>query len=144
MEENKRTLSFQDVKNSEIEIFENKFEMNFSEEYINRLKSLDIKNIEEEETFNKLKEMLNIVLDDSEAYNKISESYKKHENKEFGTQVFIKVMTFIFNEYSKEVNAIKGIDFGSKNLYANRDQRRDNRNNGYRKNNYKGYNNRRY
>lgn len=147
MEENKKILSFQDVKNSEIEIFENKFEINFSEKYINRLKSLDIKKVEEEETFNALKEMLNLVLNDNEAYNKIATSYKNHENKEFGTQVFIKVMTFIFNEYSKEINSIKGIDFGSKNLYANREQRRDNRdnrNNGYRKNNYRGYNSRRY
>ncbi len=132
----KRILSFEDVKNSEIDIFGNKFEMNFSEEYIKKLKEIDIKKVEDEEVFNKLKTMLNLVLDDNEAYNKIESSYKEHEKKEFGTQTFIKVMTFIFNEYSKEIANIKGIDFGSKNLQANREQRRDN--------SYRGYNNRGY
>lgn len=136
MENNKRILGFEDVKNSEIEIFENKFEINFSEEYIERLKAIDVNNIGNAEVFGALKEMLNLILNDKEAYNKIKKSYEEHEKKEFGTMIIIKVMTFIFNEYNKEIASIKGTDFGSKNLYANRQQKRyDNR--GYNK----GYNN---
>lgn len=132
MENNKRILGFEDVKNSEIEIFENKFEINFSEDYIKRLKAIDVNNIGNAEVFGALKEMLNLILNDKEAYNKISNAYKEHEKKEFGTSVFIKVMTFIFNEYNKEITSIRGTDFGAKNLYANRQQKRyDNR--GYNK-----------
>jgi hypothetical protein len=136
MENNKRILGFEDVKNSEIEIFENKFEINFSEEYIERLRAIDVNNIGNAEVFGAMKEMLNLILNDKEAYNKIKKSYEDHEKKEFGTMIIIKVMTFIFNEYSKEIASIKCTDFGSKNLYANRQQRRYN-NRGYNK----GYNN---
>ncbi|MFA5410220.1 MAG: hypothetical protein WC343_15705 [Bacilli bacterium] len=132
----KRILSFEDVKNSEIDIFGNKFEVNFSEEYIKRLKEIDISKANDDEVFSKLKTMLNLILNDEKAYEKTENTYKEHEKKEFGTQVFIKVMTFIFNEYGKEIAKIKGIDFGSKNLEANRSQRRDN---GYRKYNNRGY-----
>lgn len=128
---NNRVLSFEDVQNSEIEIFENKFEMNFNEEYIERLKKIDTKNIKEEEQWKELEKILNLILDDEEAYNKIKTSYENHEKKKFGIQILLKVLTFIFNEYSKEVNNIKGIDFGSKNLYANREERR---NNNYKRN----------
>jgi len=138
MENNKRILGFEDVKNSEIEIFENKFEINFSEEYIERLKAIDVNNIGNAEVFGALKEMLNLILNDKEAYNKIKKSYEEHEKKEFGTMIIIKVMTFIFNEYNKEISQIKGTDFGSKNLYANRQQKRyDNR--GYNKGYNSGY-----
>lgn len=135
----KRILSFEDVKNSEIDIFGNKFEINFSEEYINKLKGLKVENINDESVFGEFKAMLNLVLNNEEAYNKIKTSYEEHEKKEFGTMIFIKVLTFIFNEYSKEIANIKGTDFGSKNLYANREQKRTNNYRGYNK----GYNNRR-
>ena len=137
MNENKRILSFEDVKNSEIDIFGEKFEVNFSEEYINRLKALNIEDISNKEVFAQLKMMLNLVLSDEKAYDKIATTYKDHENKEFGTQTFIKVMTFIFNEYSKEIASIKGTDFGSKNLYANKNKNQNYR--GYN-NSYNGYN----
>jgi hypothetical protein len=117
-----RTLSFDDVKSSEIDIFGNKFEVNFSEEYIERLKALKVENIEDKDVFAQLKTMLNLILSDEKAYDSISNAYKSHTNKEFGTQVFIKVMAFIFNEYNKEIASIKGTDFGAKNL--NREQRR--------------------
>lgn len=120
----KRSLSFEDVKNSEIEIFENRFEVNFSEKYIEDLKALKIEDIDKEEVFTKLKVQLNLILNDEKAYDKIAESYKNHENKEFGVQTFIKVMAFIFNEFNKEISNIKGTDYGAKNLYSNREQRR--------------------
>ena len=134
---NNRKLSFEDVQNSEIEIFENKFEINFNEDYIERLKAIDTKNIKEEEQWKELENILNLILNDDNAYNKIKTSYENHENKKFGIQILLKVLTFIFNEYSKEVNNIKGIDFGTKNLYVNREQRR---NNNYKRNgNYNRY-----
>ena len=126
-----RVLSFEDVQNSEIEIFGNKFEMNFNDEYINSLKKIDLNNIKEEEQWQELENIMNLILDNEDAYNKIKSSYEKHENKRFGIQVLLKVLTFIFIEYSKEIANIKGYDFGSKNLYTNREQRR---NNNYKRN----------
>ena len=70
MNNNKRILSFEDIENS-IEIFGNKFELEFSEEYIKRLKNIDIKNIQDNNIFEALKEMLNKVLNDDNAYDKI-------------------------------------------------------------------------
>ena len=42
MNNNKRILSFEDIENS-IEIFGNKFELEFSEEYIKRLQNISSK-----------------------------------------------------------------------------------------------------
>lgn len=120
---NNRVLSFEQVKNEEIEIFENKFEMNFNEEYINRLRNLKVEEINDGNVFNEFKRMLNIILNDENAYDKIKTSYENHEKKEMSTQVFIKVMTFILEEYAKEVEKLQGYKFNN----VNREQRRNNK-----------------
>lgn len=130
-----RRLSFEDVQNSEIEIFENRFEMNFNEDYINKLRNLKIEKINEENIFEEFKKMLNVILNDEAAYDKIKTSYEAHENKEMSTQVFIKVLTFILEEYAKEVQKIQGHNFNTINL--NREQRRNNKYN--RNGNYNRY-----
>ena len=130
-----RRLSFEDVQNSEIEIFENRFEMNFNEDYINKLRNLKVEKINEEDIFEEFKKMLNVILNDEGAYDKIKTSYEKHENKEMSTQVFIKVLTFIIEEYAKEVQKLQGYSFNNVNM--NREQRR---NNNYKRNgNYNRY-----
>ena len=130
-----RRLSFEQVKNEEIEIFENKFEMNFNEDYINRLRNLKVEEINDGNVFNEFKKMLNIILNDENAYDKIKGSYEAHEKKEMSTQVFIKVLTFILEEYAEEVQKLNGYRFN--NIKVNREQRR---NNNYRRNgNYNRY-----
>lgn len=104
---NDRILNIEDIENS-IEIFGIKFDMEFSEEYIEKLKKIDIKDIEKDDNvFKQLKIMMNIILNDENAYNKICEEYKKQKNKELGIQGFVKVFEFIFKEYSKEFNNIE-------------------------------------
>lgn len=104
---NDRILNIEDIENS-IEIFGNKFDMEFSEEYIEKLKKIDVKDIEKDENvFEQLKTMMNIILNDENAYNKICNEYRKQKNKELGIQGFLKVFEFIFKEYSKEFNNIK-------------------------------------
>lgn len=133
--DNNRRLSFEQVKNEEIEIFENKFEMNFNEDYINKLRSLKVEEINDGNIFNEFKKMLNVILNDEEAYDKIKTSYEEHEKKEMSTQVFIKVLTFILEEYAKEVQKLNGYKFNNVNI--NREQRR---NNNYKRNeNYNRY-----
>ena len=116
-----RRLSFEDVQNSEIEIFENRFEMNFNEDYINKLRNLKIDEINDENVFNEFKKMLNVILNDESAYDKIKTSYETHEKKEMSTQVFIKVLSFILEEYAKEVQKLQGYKFNN----INREQRRN-------------------
>lgn len=133
--DNNRRLSFEQVKNEEIEIFENKFELNFNEDYINKLRSLKVEEINDGNIFNEFKKMLNVILNDEEAYDKIKTSYEEHEKKEMSTQVFIKVLTFILEEYAKEVQKLNGYKFNNVNI--NREQRR---NNNYKRNgNYNRY-----
>ncbi|MBQ8206796.1 MAG: hypothetical protein IJZ77_04970 [Bacilli bacterium] len=126
-----RRLSFEQVKNEEIEIFENKFELNFNEDYINKLRNLKVEEINDGNIFNEFKKMLNLVLNDESAYDKIKNSYETHENKEMSTQVFIKVLTFVVEEYAKEVQKLQGYKFN--NVNVNREQRR---NNNYKRNRY--------
>ena len=126
-----RRLSFEQVKNEEIEIFENKFELNFNEYYINKLRNLKVEEINDGNIFNEFKKMLNLVLNDESAYDKIKNSYETHENKEMSTQVFIKVLTFVVEEYAKEVQKLQGYKFN--NVNVNREQRR---NNNYKRNRY--------
>jgi DNA gyrase/topoisomerase IV subunit B len=116
---NNRVLSFEQVKNEEIEIFENRFELNFNEDYINKLKNLKIEKINEEDIFEELKKMLNVILNDENAYDKIKNSYEAHEKKEMSTQVFIKVLTFIIEEYTKEVQKIQGYKFNNREIRRN-------------------------
>ena len=130
---NNRRLSFEQVKNEEIEIFENKFEMNFNEDYINKLRNLKVEEINDGDIFNEFKKMLNVILNDENAYDKIKTSYENHEKKEMSTQVFIKVMTFILEEYAKEVEKLQGYKFNN----VNREQRRNNKYN--RNGNYNRY-----
>ena len=133
--DNNRRLSFEQVKNEEIEIFENRFEMNFNEEYINKLRNLKVDEINDGNVFNEFKKMLNVILNDENAYDKIKTSYETHEKKEMSTQVFIKVLTFILEEYAKEIQKINGYKFN--NINMNREQRR---NNNYKRNgNYNRY-----
>ena len=128
-----RKLSFEQVKNEEIEIFENKFELNFNEDYINKLRNLKVEEINDGNVFNEFKKMLNVILNDDSAYDKIKNSYESHEKKEMSTQVFIKVLTFILEEYAKEVQKLNGYKFNN----MNREQRR---NNNYKRNgNYNRY-----
>ena len=139
MNNNKRILSFEDIENS-IEIFGNKFELEFSEEYIKRLKNIDIKNIQDNNIFEALKEMLNKVLNDDNAYDKIKNSYEKEKNKEFGLQTFIRVFEFIFNQYVEEMNNMnKKMSGMMRPNYQNREQRRNNNRNNYRGNKYRRY-----
>lgn len=133
---NNRVLSFDQVKNEEIEIFGNRFELNFNEDYISKLRNLKVEKINEEDIFNEFKKMLNVILNDDSAYDKIKNSYEAHEKKEMSTQVFIKVLTFIIEEYAKEVQKLQGYRFNNVNM--NREQRR---NNNYKKN-YNRYNRR--
>lgn len=133
-----RKLNFSDVKNSEIEIFENKFEMNFNEDYINKLRNLKIEKINDGNVFDEFKQLLNVILNDESAYDKIKTSYENHEKKEMSTQVFIKVLTFILEEYAKEVQKLNGYKFNNVNM--NREQRRNNKYN--RNGNYNKYNRR--
>ena len=72
---NNRVLNINDIENS-IEIFGNEFELEFSENYINRLRSIDVNKIRENNVFEQLKELMNLILNDKEAYNKISKSYE--------------------------------------------------------------------
>ena len=137
MNNNKRILSFEDIENS-IEIFGNKFELEFSEEYIKRLQNIDVKNIQDNNVFEALKEMLNKVLNDDNAYDKIKSSYETEKQKEFGLQTFIRVFEFIFNQYVEEMNNMnKKVSEIIKPNYQNREQRRNN----YRGNrrNYRRY-----
>ena len=137
MNNNKRILSFEDIENS-IEIFGNKFELEFSEEYIKRLQNIDVKNIQDNNVFEALKEMLNKVLNDDNAYDKIKSSYETEKQKEFGLQTFIRVFEFIFNQYVEEMNNMnKKVSGIIKPNYQNREQRRNN----YRGNrrNYRRY-----
>ena len=135
MNNNKRILSFEDIENS-IEIFGNKFELEFSEEYIKRLQNIDIKNIQDNNVFEALKEMLNKVLNDDNAYDKIKSSYKQEKKKEFGLQTFIRVFEFIFNQYVEEMNNMnKKMSGMMKPKYQNREQRRNN----YRGSTYRRY-----
>ena len=92
---NNRVLNVNDIENS-IEIFGNEFELEFSENYINKLRSVDIKRIEENNVFEQLKELMNLILNDKEAYNKISKSYEEQKGKEFGLQAFIRVLLFCY------------------------------------------------
>ena len=128
-----RRLSFDQVKNEEIEIFGNKFELNFNEEYINKLRNLKVEEINDGNIFNEFKKMLNVILNDDNAYDKIKNSYEAHEKKEMSTQVFIKVLTFILEEYAKEVQKLNGYKFNN----MNREQRRNNKYN--RNGNYNRY-----
>lgn len=138
MNNNKRILNFEDIENS-IEIFGNKFELEFSEEYIKRLQNIDIKNTQDNNVFEALKEMLNKVLNDDDAYDKIKTSYEQEKKKEFGLQTFIRVFEFIFNQYIEEMNNMnKKMSGMMRPNYQNREQRR---NNNYRGNrgNYRRY-----
>ena len=132
---NNRVLNINDIENS-IEIFGNEFELEFSENYINKLRSVDIKRIEENNVFEQLKELMNLILNDKEAYNKISKSYEEQKGKEFGLQAFIRVYEFIFNQYVEEMNNMnKKMSGMIKPNYQNREQRRNN----YRGNKYRRY-----
>ena len=132
---NNRVLNVNDIENS-IEIFGNEFELEFSENYINRLRSIDVKKIEENNVFEQLKELMNLILNDKEAYNKISKSYEEQKGKEFGLQAFIRVYEFIFNQYVEEMNNMnKKMSEMMKPNYQNREQRRNN----YRGNKYRRY-----
>lgn len=132
---NNRVLNVNDIENS-IEIFGNEFELEFSENYINRLRSIDVKKIEENNVFEQLKELMNLILNDKEAYNKISKSYEEQKEKEFGLQAFIRVFEFIFNQYVEEMNNMnKKMSGMIKPNYQNREQRRNN----YRGNKYRRY-----
>ena len=138
MNNNKRILSFEDIENS-IEIFGNKFELEFSEEYIKRLQNIDVKNIQDNNVFEALKEMLNKVLNDDNAYDKIKNSYEAEKQKEFGLQTFIRVFEFIFNQYVEEMNNMnKKMSGMMKPNYQNREQRRNNYRGNYR-GNYRRY-----
>lgn len=132
---NNRVLNINDIENS-IEIFGNEFELEFSENYINRLKSIDVNKIRENNVFEQLKELMNLILNDKEAYNKISKSYEEQKGKEFGLQAFIRVYEFIFNQYVEEMNNMnKKMSGMMKPNYQNREQRRNN----YRGNKYRRY-----
>lgn len=132
---NNRVLNVNDIENS-IDIFGNEFELEFSENYINRLRSVDIKRIEENNVFEQLKELMNLILNDKEAYNKISKSYEEQKGKDFGLQAFIRVYEFIFNQYVEEMNNMnKKMSGMIKPNYQNREQRRNN----YRGNKYRRY-----
>ena len=132
---NNRVLNVNDIENN-IEIFGNEFELEFSENYINRLRNIDINKIKENNVFEQLKELMNLILNDKEAYNKISKSYEEQKGKEFGLQAFIRVFEFIFNEYVEEMNNMnKKVSGMMKPNYQNREQRRNN----YRGNKYRRY-----
>ena len=136
---NNRVLNVNDIENS-IEIFGNEFELEFSENYINRLRSIDINKIKENNVFEQLKELMNLILNDKEAYDKISKSYEEQKGKEFGLQAFIRVYEFIFNQYVEEMNNMnKKVSGMMKPNYQNREQRRNNNRNNYRGNKYRRY-----
>lgn len=135
---NNRILNVNDIENN-IEIFGNEFELEFSENYINKLRSINIDRIKEKNVFEQLKELMNLILNDKEAYNKIAKSYEEQKNKEFGLQAFIRVFEFIFNEYIKEMNNLTN---KTNTMFAkpqNREQRRNNNINNYRGNRYRRY-----
>lgn len=132
---NNRILNIEDVENS-IEIFGNEFELEFSENYINKLRNINIDKIRENNNvFEQLKELMNLILNDKEAYKKISKSYEEQKGKEFGLQAFIKVYEFIFNEYVNEMNNLTNKANGIFARPQNREQRRNN----YRGNKYRRY-----
>ena len=132
---NNRVLNINDIENS-IEIFGNEFELEFSENYINKLRNIDINKIRENNVFEQLKELMNLILNDKEAYNKISKSYEEQKGKDFGLQAFIRVYEFIFNQYVEEMNNMnKKMSGMMKPNYQNREQRRNN----YRGNKYRRY-----
>ena len=136
---NNRVLNINDIENS-IEIFGNEFELEFSENYINKLRSIDVNKIRENNVFEQLKELMNLILNDKEAYNKISKSYEEQKGKEFGLQAFIRVYEFIFNQYVEEMNNMnKKMSGMMKPNYQNREQRRNNNRNNYRGNKYRRY-----
>ena len=134
---NNRILNVEDL-DSGIEIFGNRFEVEFSEDYIRRLQRININRIREKDVFEQLKELMNLILNDKEAYDKISKSYEEQKNQKFGLQAFIRVFEFIFNEYVNEMNNLSD---RTNKVFArpqNREQRRNNRNN-YRGNKYRRY-----
>ena len=135
---NNRVLNINDIENS-IEIFGNEFELEFGENYINKLRSIDVNKIRENNVFEQLKELMNLILNDKEAYNKISKSYEEQKGKEFGLQAFIRVYEFIFNEYVNEMNNLTNKANGMFARPQNREQRRNNNRNNYRGNKYRRY-----
>lgn len=138
--EDKRVLSFEDIDNS-IEILGVKFDLEFSEESIRKLKSINVDNVDKDENvFNELKDMMNKVLNDKDAYNKVQKAYKDKKGKEFGIQAFFKIWEFIFKQYDKEINKLNenNFDFNQNSIQMNREQRRNyNRNKGRK--NYRRY-----
>ena len=68
---------------------------------------------------------------------RLKKSYEEHEKKEFGTMIIIKVMTFIFNEYNKEIASIKGTMTLEVRIYMLTDSKKRYDNRGYNN----GYNN---
>ena len=135
---NNRVLNINDIENN-IEIFGNEFELEFSENYIKRLRSIDINKIREDNVFEQLKELMNLILNDKEAYNKISKSYEEQKGKEFGLQALIRENEIIFNEYVNEINNLKNKANGMFARPQNREQRRNNNRNNYRGNKYRRY-----
>ena len=135
---NNRVLNINDIENS-IEIFGNEFELEFSENYINKLRSIDVNKIRENNVFEQLKELMNLILNDKEAYNKVSKSYEEQKGKEFGLQAFRRVYEFIFNEYVNEMNNLTNKANGMFAKPQNREQRRNNNRNNYRGNKYRRY-----
>lgn len=127
---NNRKLSVEDINNS-IEIFGLEFNLEFSEEYIKKIKRIKVDEIEKDNNvFNQLKEILNIILDDEKAYNKIYNEYKKQVGKELGIQGFLKVFEFIFEEYQLELKKLQ-------NNKINQTERPYYKKNNYYKNNFK-------
>lgn len=135
---NNRVLNVNDIENN-IEIFGNEFELEFSEDYIKRLRSVNIDKIKDKNVFEQLKELINLILNDKEAYEKIAKSYEEQKGKEFGLQAFIKVFEFIFNEYINEMSNLSNKTSAMFVKPQNREQRRNNNRNNYRRNKYRRY-----
>lgn len=135
---NNRVLNVNDIENN-IEIFGNEFELEFSEDYIKRLRSVNIDKIKDKNVFEQLKELINLILNDKGAYEKIAKSYEEQKGKEFGLQAFIKVFEFIFNEYINEMSNLSNKTSAMFVKPQNREQRRNNNRNNYRRNKYRRY-----
>ena len=75
---NNRVLNVNDIENS-IEIFGNEFELEFSENYINRLRSIDVNKIRENNVFEQLKELNKqvIMLTGDNKYQKVMKNKRE-------------------------------------------------------------------
>lgn len=104
-------LKISDV-NKKLDIFGIEFDMNFDENYVEKLKKIDINKIDNE--ISGIYEIVNTILADDNAVNKIKTVYEKESGKLFSGHVLIQVLAYVMQEYINEVEKCKVPDVTKK------------------------------